>query len=307
MSATDSQQPEQWRIVVLTNIVGGIVYRLVDSVAAELGHKVVGVVTTPGRPGHRDPAYLEVVQAVRPGIDTIVTSHPNRIATMIAPMRPDILISGGFPWLLPEDVIRLPRVAAINGHPSLLPRYRGPHSLSWVFRDDAPEAGFTVHMLDGSFDTGPILAQRSVPVLDSDDVHALLGRMGEQMPGVVAEALQKLAHGTPGTPQNESQSSYAPALEPEWRFIDWNQPSRTIHNQVRSWTGMRGIALGAIGEIDGAPTVITRTALSGSDATTPNRGRPGDIIERSDGQILVQCGDLPIALLDWHAADRADV
>ena len=59
--------PESWRIVVFTNIPGGIIYSFVDQVVRPLGHRVVGVVTSPGPKRRRSPTYLEVVAAVPPG------------------------------------------------------------------------------------------------------------------------------------------------------------------------------------------------------------------------------------------------
>ena len=93
--------PESWRIVVFTNIPGGVIFSLVDGVVRPLGHRVVGVVTSPGPKRRRSPAYLEVVAAVPPGIDVIVSNHPERWAAMLAPLRPDLIISGGFPWRIP--------------------------------------------------------------------------------------------------------------------------------------------------------------------------------------------------------------
>ncbi len=77
--------PESWRIVVFTNMPGGMVYALVDEVVRPLGHRVVGVVTSPGPKRRRSPTYLEVVAAVPPGVDVIVSNHPERWAAMLAP------------------------------------------------------------------------------------------------------------------------------------------------------------------------------------------------------------------------------
>src|SRR5262245_12838829 len=110
------------------------IYTLVDDVVRPLGHRVVGVLTTPGPKRRRSPTYLEVVAAVRPGIDVIVSNYPQRWAAMIAPLRPDLIISGGFPWLIPTDVLALPRLGVINFHDALLPRHRGPNATGWVFR-----------------------------------------------------------------------------------------------------------------------------------------------------------------------------
>src|SRR5687767_15803443 len=107
-----------WRVVVFTNIPGGVVYKLVDDVLSPLGHHIVGVVTTPGTPKRRSSSYLDVVAAVPPGIDVIVSTHPKRLAAMLTPMQPDLVISGGFSYLIPADVIALPASGAINMHPA---------------------------------------------------------------------------------------------------------------------------------------------------------------------------------------------
>ena len=127
--------PESWRIVVFTNMPGGMIYSLVNEIVRPLGHRVVGVVTSPGPKRRRSPTYLEVVAAVPPGVDVIVSNHPERWAAMLAPWRPDLIVSGGFPWRIPADVLALPRLGAINFHDALLPRHRGPNATGWAFRD----------------------------------------------------------------------------------------------------------------------------------------------------------------------------
>jgi hypothetical protein len=87
--------PESWRVEVFTNMPGGFVYSLVDQVVRPLGHGIVGVVTSPGPKRRRSPAYLEVVAAVSPGVDVIVSNHPERWAAMLTPLRPDLIISYG--------------------------------------------------------------------------------------------------------------------------------------------------------------------------------------------------------------------
>src|SRR5215216_3792395 len=125
MANAESAPSDSWRIVVFTNIPGGVIYSMVDEVVRPLGHRVVGVVTTPGPKRRRSPAYLEVVAAVSPGVDVIVSNHPERWAAMLAPLKPDLIISGGFPWRIPSEVLVLPRLGANNFHDALLPRHRG--------------------------------------------------------------------------------------------------------------------------------------------------------------------------------------
>ena len=63
----------------------------------------------------------------------------------------------------------MPKLGIVNGHPSLLPRYRGPSPVSWAIRNGETEIGYTLHHMDAELDTGPILAQGSVTL---DDEHS---------------------------------------------------------------------------------------------------------------------------------------
>jgi methionyl-tRNA formyltransferase len=301
MADAPNPAPAPWRVVVFTNIPGGVIYALVEEVVRPLGHRVVGVVTTPGPKRRRSPAYLEVVAAVSPGVDVIVSNHPERWAAMLAPLEPDLLVSAGFPWRIPADVLALPRLGAINMHPALLPRYRGPAAIEWAFRNGDAEVGFTVHRLAPDFDTGPILAQARFPITDDDDIDSLVAKFGPVLPGLLGQALERVARGDPGEPQDEAEATYAGLFEDAWRIIDWSQPARTIHNQVRSWIGLRDIPAGALGEIDGERLQITKTRLLPVDTKPLEMARPGTVVHRNGERVVVQCGDGPIEILSWSA------
>ena len=302
MADGQTPAPESWRIVVFTNIPGGVIYSLVDAVVRPLGHRVVGVVTSPGPKRRRSPAYLEVVAAVPPGIDVIVSNHPERWAAMLAPLRPDLIISGGFPWRIPSEVLALPRLGAINMHPALLPRYRGPAAIEWALRNGDAELGFTVHRLSPDFDTGPILAQTRIPIADDDDIDSLVAKFGPVLPDLLGQALERVARGDPGEVQDEAEATYAGLFDEEWRIIDWSQPARTIHNQVRSWIGVRDIPLGAFGEVDGETLQITKTRLVASESMEQEPAPPGTVLRRDDERLVVQCGDGPIEVVRWSPA-----
>lgn len=291
--------PESWRLLVFTNMPGGMVYSLVDQFVRPLGHRIVGVVTSPGPKRRRSPTYLEVVAAVRPGVDVIISNHPERWAAMLRPLQPDLIVSAGFPWRIPADVLALPRLGAINFHDALLPRHRGPNAMGWAFRTGDAEMGLTVHRLTPAFDAGPILAQARVPITDDDDSTTLLAKLVDHVPNLLLQALERVARGEQGDPQNESQATEAGLFESEWRMIDWGQPARTIHNQVRSWIGLRDIPPGALGEIDGETLQITKTRLV---PTEPKKQEPlpaGTVLRRDGEKLVVQCGDGPIEILAW--------
>ena len=231
----------------------------------------------------------------------IVTTHMKRLSAVLRPLDADLFWVMGFMRVLPDDVINLPRLGTVNTHSAVLPRHRGPNPFGWGFREDTGEFGWTIHRMTSVLDAGPILAQGSVTYGDDDDFESIVPRWLGQLPGLIQVALARAIAGDPGDTQDEDQASYAGFFEPEWRQIDWSQPARVIHNQVRSWVGQRGVPLGAFGEIDGELKLIVKTALMpvGASATAS----PGEVIERDGDALVVQCGDGPLRILRWQASE----
>lgn len=79
-------------------------------------------------------------------------------------MAPDAIVVACFPWRLPDSVLSIPRYGCLNVHPSLLPDGHGPEPVFWAFRWGLTETGVTLHLMDSGWDTGPVLAQRRMPI-----------------------------------------------------------------------------------------------------------------------------------------------
>lgn len=145
-----------------------------------------------------DPAYGATVVAVgadrdgieglaaaqRAGVPTFVarlTDHPTRddwdaaLTTTVAQHRPDLVVSAGFMKVLGKRFID--RFATVNTHPALLPSFPGTHAVRDALAYGARVSGCTVHLVDSGIDTGPVIAQRSVEVLDTDDEATLHERI----------------------------------------------------------------------------------------------------------------------------------
>jgi methionyl-tRNA formyltransferase len=100
-----------------------------------------------------------------------------QLAESLANLQPDLIVVACYPQLLPASITSLARIAAINIHPSLLPRHRGPDPLFWAFRCGDTTAGVTVHLLSEQFDTGDILAQRATAIAPGESLSALEQRL----------------------------------------------------------------------------------------------------------------------------------
>jgi methionyl-tRNA formyltransferase len=286
---------ESWRVVLFTDFPQGAAWY--KQFLPAKGHRLVAVVTS----SKRQFPYLDVVRGAQPEVDVLVSNHPRRWAEMLRPLRPDLVVATVFPWRIPDDVLALPRLGAVNVHPALLPRYRGAMTPFWLLRNGEREGGVTLHRMTADFDAGSILAQERFAIDDDDDIPALFQKVGRTFAPLWEAALPRIARGDPGEPQDEAQASYFGQIEDEaaWRAIDWTRPAREIHNQVRScgWAGAQ--PAGAVGTIDGAPTRITRTRL----VDAPSDGAdPGTVVSRTGDALLVQCGDRPLEIVEHQPA-----
>jgi methionyl-tRNA formyltransferase len=289
---------ESWRVVLFSDFAGLIVS--MHDILRTSGHRIVAVMTA-APPARRAGAadYLSVVEAATSlKIPVVVSNRRAGWPALVRAFEPDLIMSAGFLWKIPGEVIATPRLGTINNHGGLLPRNRGANPVGWAFRNDDGRQGWTVHRMTEEWDTGPVLAQRWLEYGDDDNIDTILPRYIELIPETVRDALDAVARSEPGTPQDESLATDAPLFEPEWRFINWSRPARQIHNQVRSWAPGRGSPAGAYGVVDGRELLILRTRLV-SDADAGNAA-PGTVIERDDDSILIQTGDGPLRIVAWR-------
>jgi len=284
MIARMGEQPTGWRIVVIA-----VVLPIAEPVIAalrEMGHDVVAWVL-PRRPQLRDrptPPWGETTDKTAPqGVNVILARDKADLAPLLRGLEPDVVITWGFPWKLPPDALDVPRYGSVNLHPAPLPRHRGPIPMSWALREGDTEFFVTWHRMDADLDTGPILAQTSVPILDEETTIFEMGpRVLQASIELLPRVLERLAAGDPGDPQPTEGASWAGFFEEDYATIDWSRTAREIHNQVRAWA----IAFqtepvdGPFAELDGQRVKVTRTSL-----TDPGDGSPAH--ETGDGQIWI--------------------
>ncbi|NNJ59544.1 MAG: methionyl-tRNA formyltransferase [Dactylosporangium sp.] len=242
-------------------------FALLHEVCVHAGHLPVGYACSRSiRPrGEVDSQAVGVASgllgAIPATVDLLLPADADGLGRAMTGYRPDLLIVYGFNWILPESVLAIPRLGALNVHSSLLPRYRGPAPVLWAIRNGDAAVGVTVHRMDAGVDTGPILAQRGdVPLDDDVTPDRLWPRLRPVLAAVLVDALRKVATGTPGDPQGGGDSCPARFLEPEYSRVDWSRSAREIHNQVRVF-GFIGSQEAPVALVDGRWLRLIRTSL----------------------------------------------
>lgn len=124
-------------------------------------------------------------------------------------LNPDIVLVGSWSEKISKEIYNIPKIATINAHPSLLPKYRGPNPYYWVIKNQEQTSGVSFHLVDGDYDTGAILAQEEIKIYPSDTGKSLKERTVLTARGVVCELLKDLSEDIiiPLT-QSEEKSSY---------------------------------------------------------------------------------------------------
>jgi methionyl-tRNA formyltransferase len=251
-----------WRVVLITVL--PVVARGYAEILRALGHEPVAVIAPrrrmPGAPP--TPFAAEHVADDPEDLDVLFAATKHSIAPLLRAYQPDLALCTGFPWLIPAEAIAVPKHGIVNGHPSLLPRYRGPFPVAWAVRNGETEIGMSYHLMDAQFDTGNVLVQKTIPLGDEETSESLFG----QMPAVTAELLpivfDKLARGDRGEPQEGGE--YQSVFEDDYRFVDLTQTAEEVHRQTRAWAFMPPFFpdMGPIFERDGTSVRLLRTSLT---------------------------------------------
>jgi len=143
--------------------------------------------------------------------------------TALRELELDFIVGVHFPYIVPPEVLEIPRHGVLNLHPAYLPYNRGWHTPSWAILDGTP-IGATLHFMDAGIDTGRIVAQRELDVRPGDTADALYRRVKRLELEVLKDAWPDLAAGnitrTAQDPDAGSAHVREDLLDPEFRRID---------------------------------------------------------------------------------------
>ena len=154
----------------------------------------------------------------------------------------DVAIVAAYGMLLPQAILEAPQFGCVNIHPSLLPRWRGPSPIQYAIWKGDAQTGVSVMSLEKSMDTGPIIAQKSVPITPASDFETLNKQLWITGTRLLNEALDAIAETNilNNVAQNDGEATYCKLLTKEHGRIDWAQSAQEIDCQVRGlnpWPG----------------------------------------------------------------------
>jgi len=260
-------------------------------------HEIVAVVTQPDKPVGREqsiepaPIKKALIGRARPPGAPIL--QPGRIKDPrtieeIRSFTPDMIVVVAYGQILPRDVLEIPRLACLNLHASLLPRWRGAAPVQAAIAAGDCETGITVMYMDEGLDTGDILLQRNVEILPNDTGGSLHDRLAQIAPETLLESLRLLTAGNAlRVPQENTRATYAPKLKRAHGQIDWSESAEAIARKIRAYNPWPG----AFMKVDHQNLKVF------SASVVDLNGQPGEIL-RSDQDLIVATGKGALSLAE---------
>ena len=266
--------------------------------------EVALVVTQPERPCGRGQKCLPTPVELRARELNLPVITPRAVRTeafaqRIRDLAADYLVVVAYGRILPPAVLGAARYGALNIHPSLLPRWRGPAPVPWTLVHQETETGVTIMQMNEAMDEGDVVRQVRTPVAPDDNADRLLCRLAEEGARALSSVLaEEIAQGRPlpRHPQDGSAATYAPLLTTELALIDWKKPAAAVAAHLRGFDSRPG-AYAYCGEHRIKffnPGVISATAVAGT------------VLGLSTGGLVVACGEDAVVAgeMQWPGGKR---
>lgn len=262
-------------------------------------HSVVALVSQPDRPkgrGHRVAATPTKELAALCGILVLQPAKlgDEAFLSALADLKPDLGVVAAYGRILPDALLRLPRLGLINVHASLLPKYRGAAPVHRAVIAGDTVTGVTIMRVVRELDAGPMLASASRPIGPDDTSVEVERDLAELGASLLLDVVDRLAAGAVAAlPQDDAQATYAPKVLKSESPIDWSSGANRIHNQVR---GLQPWPLAST-TIEGTRCLIHRTAILEQDRIEALHSEdrapavPGTVVVASGGTLAVAAGD----------------
>ena len=217
--------------IVLEKLIGG-------------GYAPVLVITSPDKKAGRKQIITPPPAKNVAKKNNIAILQPEKIKDTISQIQsinPDLIIVAASSYIIPKEILDIPKHGSLNVHPSLLPRWRGPSPVQFTILNGDKKTGVTVMKITGKVDAGPIISQKEIN-LDGKEIYTQLhDELGELGGKLLIETIPKWIKGEiKPEEQDEKAATYSKILKKEDGRINWHNAAEEIERQIRafdSWPG----------------------------------------------------------------------
>jgi methionyl-tRNA formyltransferase len=274
------------------------------------GHEIVAVVTAPALPPAEQPEDSVVGVATRQMLPLymlpyeVVAKPDPGFVELVRKLAPDLLVSMHYPAIFKPVILEIPRLGAVNVHPSKLPEGRGMTPSWWYLYLGAETAWAALHYLDAGVDSGDVIAYASVPIGHNDTGRSLSRKLSEAAWQVFREHLPAIMAGSaPRQKQDLAKGSFVWASF-DWSVIDWRRHAKGIRGHIRCLCE----ANDPVHTFAGGVKMAVRDAevVEPEQWSAASRGAvPGRVLGVTGRGIVVQTGEGQVILTDYALEEGA--
>ena len=216
-------------------------------------------------------------------------------------LAPDYIFSFYYRHMIPAQILACAKIAALNMHGSLLPKFRGRAPVNWAILHGETETGATLHVMEAKPDAGDIVGQATVSIGPDETATDVFSKVSQAAVSVIDSALPSLLNGVvPREPNELQKGSYFGGRNPADGQIHWNQTAKQVHNLVRA---VAPPYPGAFTDHDGKTMIVARTSLNGPFPANLDLGVYG--IQVVDNRVFGICGDhQAVEILEWFPTSK---
>jgi methionyl-tRNA formyltransferase len=233
-----------------------------------------------------------------------ITPNANELinlAPKLQALAPDYIFSFYYRYMIPAQILACAKIAALNMHGSLLPKYRGRAPVNWAILHGETQTGATLHLMEVKPDAGDIVGQSAVSIGPDETATDVFGKVSQAAVTVIEQALPNLLQGKVSRQPNELQKgSYFGGRKPADGQINWNQKAVQVHNLVRA---VAPPYPGAFTVHHGQTMTVAHTTLKGPFPSNLDLGSQG--IQVVDNRVFGICGDhQAVEILEWFPLNK---
>ncbi|MHC5935758.1 methionyl-tRNA formyltransferase [Nostoc sp.] len=204
--------------------------------------EVLAVVTQPDKRRERGnkltPSPVKVIATAH----NLPVWQPERVKkdtetlTQLKQLDADVFVVVAYGQILSSKILNMPKLACINVHGSILPKYRGAAPIQWCLYNGEKETGITTMLMDVGMDTGAMLQIATTPIGLLDNAQDLADRLAAIGGDLLVETLLKLSRQEiQPIPQDNLAATYAPLIQKQDYGLDWSKSAIQLHNQIRGF------------------------------------------------------------------------
>ncbi len=205
---------------------------------------------------------------------------------VISDFKPDLFLVVAYGQILPERILSLPKIAPVNVHFSLLPKYRGPIPVNASLLNGDKKTGTTLMFMDKGMDTGDILAMSELEISITDNATTLFKKLVDLSLDLLEENWSAFKNNDFNRKKQTGEATYTKLIEKDDLILDWNQKAVDIVNKIRAFSEIPGVKT----SFRDKNIILIKASVS------EEIGKIGEIVFVDKKHCVVSCQDASVSI-----------